>query len=73
MIQLHITLKRTKDQSSHFCDCLVLKLIFQYHDRGLTKFHVGSSAQRLMCVVINNSSYQTFKNNNTAYHAFGKY
>jgi len=27
----------------------------------------------LMCVVINNSSYPTVKNNNTAYHTFGKY
>ena len=27
----------------------------------------------LVCVVISNSSYPTVKNNNTAYHAFGKY
>jgi len=26
-----------------------------------------------MCVVTNNSSFPTVKNNNTAYHAFGKY
>jgi len=75
IIQLHLTLKCTKDQSFHFCDCfLVSKWVFQYHDQVhcLTKFHAGS-AQRLMCVVINNSGYPTFKNNNTAYHAFGKY
>jgi len=71
--QFHLTLKRIKDQSSHFCDCvLVSKRIFQHHDRGLTKFHAGSE-QLLMCVVINNSSFPTVKHNNTAYHAFGKY
>jgi len=54
----------------HFCDCfLVSKWIFQYHDGGLTKFHAGSELPP-MCVVINNSSV---KNNNTAYHAIGKY
>jgi len=26
-----------------------------------------------VCVIINNSSFPTVKNNNTAYHAFGKY
>jgi len=73
IIQLHLTLKCTKDQFFHFCDCfLVSKWIFQHHDHCLTKFHAGS-AQRLMCVVINNSSYPTFKNNNTAYHAFWKH
>jgi len=54
-------------------DCfLVLKLIFQHYDHCLTKFHAWSE-QPLMCVVINNSSYPTVKNNNTAYHAFVKY
>ena len=73
IIQFHLTLKCTKDQSFLFCDCfLVSKWVFQHHDHCLIKFHAGS-AQRLMCVVINNSSYPTFKNNNTAYHAFGKY
>jgi len=67
------TLKCTKVQSSHFCDCfLVSKLTFQHHDRGLTKFHAGSE-QLLLCVDINNSSCPTVKHNNTAYHAFGKY
>jgi len=73
LIQLHLTLKCMKDEPFHFCDCfLVSKWVFQHHDHCLTKFHAGS-AQRLLCVVINNSSYPTFKNNNTAYHAFGKY
>jgi len=36
------------------------------------KFYAGSE-QPLVCVVINNSSYPTVKNNNTAYHAFRKY
>ena len=72
IIQFHLTLKCTIDHSSHFCDCvLVSKRIFQHHDRGLTKFHAGSE-QLLVCVVINNSSYLTVKNN-TAHHAFGKY
>jgi len=62
IIQFHLTLKCTKDQSSHFCNCF---------DRGLTKFHAGSK-QPLVCVVINNSSYSAV-NNNTAYHTFGKY
>jgi len=48
---------------------LLWKWVFQYYDRGLTKFHAGSK-QTLVCVVINNSSYPTVKNNNTAYHAF---
>jgi len=43
-----------------------------YHDRGLSKFHAGSE-QLLVWVVINNCSYLTVKNNNPAYHAFGKY
>jgi len=73
MTQFHLTLKCTKDQSSHFCDCvLVTKWIFQHHDRGLTTFH-AESEQLLMCIVINNSTFPTVKNNNTAYHAFGKY
>jgi len=73
MTQFHLTLKCTKDQSFHFCDCvLVSKWIFQHHDRGLTKLHAGSD-QLLVCVVINNPSFPTVKNNNTAYHAFGKY
>ena len=75
IIQLHLTLKCTKDQSSDFCDCfLVSKWIFQHYvyDHCLTKFHTGSE-QPLVCVVINNASYPTVNNNNTAYHAFGKY
>jgi len=32
-----------------------------------------ASATVLVCVVVNNSSCPTVKNNNTAYHAFGKY
>jgi len=72
-IQFHFILKCTKDQSSHFCDCfLVSKWIFQHHDRDLTKFHAGYE-QPLVCVVIINFIYPTVKNNNTAYHAFGKY
>jgi len=69
--QFHLTLKCTKYQSSHFCDCLSFEMIFQHHGRGLTKFHAGSE-QLLVCVVINNSSFPTAKNNKTAYHAFGK-
>ena len=62
-----------EDQSSHFCDCfLVSKWIFQHHERCLTKFHAGSE-QLLVCVVINNSSLPTVKNNNIAYHVFGEY
>jgi len=73
IFQFHLTMKCTEDQSCHFCDCfLVLKWIFQNHDRGLTKFHAGSE-QLLLCVFISNSSYPHVKHNNTAYHAFGKY
>jgi len=73
IIQFHLTLKCTQDQSSHFCDCfLVSKWIFQHHDRGLTKFHAGSEQPRV-CDVINNSHYPIVKNSNTANHAFGKY
>ena len=73
IIQFHLTLKCSKDQSFHFCDCFsVSKWIFQHHNRGLTKFHAGSE-QLLVCVVLNNSSFPTVENNNTAYHAFGKY
>jgi len=32
-----------------------------------------ASTTVLVCVVINNSSYPTVKNNNTPNHAFGKY
>jgi len=72
-IQLHLTLKCTKGQSSHFCDCfLVSNWIFHQYDRSLTKFHAGSK-QPLVCVVINNSHYRAVKNNNTAYRAFWKY
>jgi len=71
--QFHLTLECTKGQSSNFFDCvLVSKWIFQHNDRGLTKFHAGSE-QLLVCVVINNSSFPTIKNNNTAYNAFGKH
>ena len=71
--QFLLTLKCTKDQSSHFCDCfLISKWIFQHHDRGLTKFHAGSE-QLLVCTVIKNSIYPTVENNNTAYHTFVKY
>jgi len=53
VIQFHLTLKGTKDQSSHFCDYfLVSKWILQHYDRGLTKFRAGSE-QPLMCVVTN--------------------
>ena len=73
IIQFHLTLICTKDQSSHFCDCfLVSKWVFQRYDHCLTKFHAGSE-QPLVRVVINNSSYPTVKNNNTAYRAFEKY
>jgi len=73
IFKFHLTLKCTKDQSSHFCDCfLVLKWIFQNHGCGLTEFHAGPE-QLLLCVVINNSIYPPVKHNNTAYHAFGKY
>jgi len=69
----HLTLKCTIGQFFHFCNCVVVsKWIFQHHDRGLTKFHAGSK-QLLVCVVINNSSFPTVENNNTAYHAFEKY
>jgi len=55
IIQLHLTLKSPKDQSSHFYDCfLVSKCVFQHYHRGLTKFHAGSE-QPLVCVVISNS------------------
>ena len=73
VFQFHLTLKCTKDQSSHFSDCfLVSKWIFQHHDRGPTKFHAGPE-NLPVCVVINNSSYPDVKNNNTAQHAFRKY
>jgi len=72
IIQLHLTLKCTKDQSSHFCNCfLVSKWVFKHYDHCLTNFHARSE-QLLVCVVINNSSHLTVKNNSTAYHAFGK-
>jgi len=59
IIQLHLTLKCIEDQSSHFCNCvLVSKWIFQHYDRGLIKFHAGSEQLLpLVCVVISNSSY----------------
>jgi len=44
IIQFHLTLKCTKDQSSHFCACfLVSKWNFPHRYRGLTtgKFHAG--------------------------------
>jgi len=42
-IQLHLTLKYTIDQVSHFCDYfLVSKWVFQHSDHCLTKFHAGS-------------------------------
>jgi len=73
IIQLHLTLKCTKDQSFHFYDCfLVSKWIFQHHDRGLTIFHAGSE-QPLVCVVTINFIYLTVKSNNTAYHVLGNY
>jgi len=73
IIQLHLTLKCTKDQYYHFCECFfVSKWVFQHYDHCLTKFHSGS-VQPLACVVINNSSYRIVKNNNTTYHAFGKH
>jgi len=73
IIQFHFILKCTKDQSFHFRDSfLVSKWIFHHHDRGLTKFHAGSE-QSLVCVVTINFDYPTVKNNDTAYHAFGKY
>ena len=71
VIQFHFTLKCTKDQSSHFCDCfLVSKWLFQHHDRGLTTFHAGSK-QLLSCVV--SSSCPAVKHKNTAHHVSGKY
>ena len=51
---------------------LSFEMSFQHHDRDLTKFHAGSE-QPLVFVVIINFIYPTVKNNNTAYHAFGKY
>jgi len=73
IFQFHLTLQCTKDQSFHFCDCLLVsKWIFQSHGLGLTKFHAGPE-QLLLCVVINNSSYPPVKHKNIAYHAFGKY
>jgi len=72
IIQLHLTLKCTKDQSFHFYDYLFRNVFFQHRGRPLTKFHAGSE-QSLVCVVIKNSSYPTIKNNNTAHHAFGKH
>ena len=61
------------ERSSYFCDSfLVSKWIFHHHDRGLTKFHAGSE-QSLVCVITINFVYPTVKNNNKAYHAFGKY
>jgi len=49
IIQLHLILKCTKDETSHFCDCfLVSKWIFQHYDHCLTKFHTGSE-QPLVC------------------------
>jgi len=38
----------------------------------MTKFH-SRSEQPLVCFVIINVIYPNVKNNNTAYHAFGKY
>jgi len=56
-VQFHLTLKCTKDLSSHFCDCFLFsKWIFQHHNRGQTKFYAGSK-QPLVCVVINKSSF----------------
>jgi len=73
IIQLHLTPTCTKDQSSHFCDSfLVSKWVFKHYDHCRTNFHAGSE-QLLVCVVINNSSHPTVKNNSTAYHAFGKH
>jgi len=72
MIQFRLTLKCTKDQSSHFCVCfLVWKWIFLHHD--FTQDARIYYTTVLVYVVINNSSYPTVKNNNTVCHAFGKY
>ena len=73
LLQFHLTLKCTKGQSSHFCHCvLVSKWIFKHHDGNLTIFH-AESEQLLVCVVKNNSTYLTVKNNSTIYHAFRTY
>jgi len=37
----------------------------------MTKFH--GSKQLLVCAAMNNSSFPTVENNNTAYRAFEKY
>jgi len=41
IIQLHPTLKCTKDQSSHFYNCFLVSKRIQYYDHCLTKFHAG--------------------------------
>ena len=42
IIQLHLTLKCTKDQSPHFCDrFLVSKWVFQHYDHCSTKISRG--------------------------------
>jgi len=46
--------------------------MFYHHDLCLTKFH-AESEQQLVYAIMNNCSYPTVKNNNTDYHAFGKY
>jgi len=47
--QLHLTLKCTKDQFSHFCDCFLLsKSVFQHYSDCLTKFYAGFE-QPLVC------------------------
>jgi len=50
IIQLHLTLICTKDQSCHFCDSfLVSKCTLQHQDRGLTKCHAGSEQTLVQC------------------------
>ena len=72
-LSVYLTLKCTKDQSSHFCDCsLALNWIFHHHDHDLNTFRAGS-AQPLVCCVINNSHYPDVKNNNPVYDVFGKH
>jgi len=54
--------------SDFFPSVFLIEIFDQHHDRGLTKFHAGYE-QLLVCVVTNNTSYPTIRNNNTAYHA----
>ena len=70
IIQFHLTLKYTKYQSSHFCNCF---FSFEMNFSTPTAVWLNFTQDPRPGNYTSNSSYRTVKNNNTAYLAFGKY